>query len=248
MRQVCVLEFVEEPHSINDYKVALVRLGVKLPTGQRSKAEYQQLYDEVQQRQQGKRKQPMTPTEHATESQAKQAKQAKTVASQPPRTASAPRACRPRADAPAQQPTPPAQPQASGSTEGRPAAQRPAPAPLPRPAAVPPRQPAAVWMPARRPAAAVAVPPSLPAPPTQMFTSSASSAVGLGFTCLSPLQALVPPAWAVAPVSVPVSAPARSADDVWRERPWRAAVALLTLLVLGGAAVTVCNRGCNRVQ
>ena len=146
-----------EPHSINEYKVALVRLGIKLPTGQRSKAEYQQLYDEVQQRQQGKRKQPMTPTEPAAESQTKQAKK--------PRSASVPRATRPRTEAPAQQPTPP-QAQASSSTVGRPAARRPAPASLPRPAAVPPRQPAApprqpaaAWMPVHRPAAAVSDPP-----------------------------------------------------------------------------------------
>ena len=205
-----------EPHSINDYKVALVRLGVKLPTGQRSKSEYQQLYDGVQQRQQGKRKQPMTPTEPATGSQTKQAKK--------PRTASVPRATRPRADA--QQPTPPAQPQASSSTVGRPAARRPAPASLPRPAAVPPRQPAApprqpaapprqpaaAWMPPmHRPAAAVSVPPSLFAAPSHM-------------------PAAVPSSWAVAPVSA-----RRSAEDVWRERPWRAAVALLALVLLGGA-------------
>ena len=109
------------PQSINDYKVALVRLGVKLPTGQRSKAEYQELYDEVQQRQKGKRKQPMTPSEPATESQAKQAKKA---TSPPPRNASA--ATRPRAEAPARQPTPP--PHATSGTAGRPAAQPPAPA------------------------------------------------------------------------------------------------------------------------
>ena len=144
------------PHSINDYKVALVRLGAKLPTGQRSKAEYQQLYDEVvQQRQQGKRKEPMTPTEPAAERQTKQAKKA---TSQPPRPPLLPRATRPRAEAPAQQPTPPAQPQASSSAVGRPAAQRPAPASLPRPAAVPPRQPAPpprqLAPPPRRPAAA----------------------------------------------------------------------------------------------
>ena len=40
----------------------------------------------------------------------------------------------------------------------------------------------------------------------------------------------VPPAWAAAPVSAP-----RSAEDVWRDRPWLAAVALLALLLLGGA-------------
>ena len=203
-----------EPHSINEYKVALVRLGVKLPTGQRSKAEYQQLYDEVQQRQQGKRKQPMTPTEPAAESQTKQAKK--------PRTASVPRATRPRTEPPAQQRTPPAQTQASSSTVGRPAARRPAPASLPRPAAVPPRQPAApprqpaaVWMPVHRPAAAVTGPPSLFAAPSHMPAASAAP---------------VSPAWAVASVSA-----RRSAEDVWRERPWRAAVALLALVLLGGA-------------
>ena len=71
-----------EPHSVNDYKVALVRLGVKLPTGSRSKAEYQELYEEAQQRQHGKRKQPMTPTDPATN---RQTKQAKNAASQPAR-------------------------------------------------------------------------------------------------------------------------------------------------------------------
>ena len=227
-----------EPHSINTYKVALVRLGVKLPTGQRSKAEYQQLYDEVQQRQQGKRKEPMTPTEPAAERQTKQAKKA---TSQPPRPPLLPRATRPRAEAPAQQPTPPAQPQASSSAVGRPAAQRPAPASLPRPAAVPPRQPAppprqlappprrpaAAWMPVHRPPAAVNVPPSLFAAPRMSGAiSGAMSRPHMPAASAAP----VPPAWAAAPVSAP-----RSVEDVWRDRPWRAAFALLALLLLGGA-------------
>ena len=220
------------PHSINDYKVALVRLGAKLPTGQRSKAEYQQLYDEVvQQRQQGKRKEPMTPTEPAAERQTKQAKKA---TSQPPRPPLLPRATRPRAEAPAQQPTPPAQPQASSSAVGRPAAQRPAPASLPRPAAVPPRQlappprrPAAAWMPVHRPPAAVNVPPSLfAAPRMSSAVSGAMSRPHMPAASSAP----VPPAWAAAPVSAP-----RSVEDVWRDRPWRAAFALLALLLLGGA-------------
>ena len=70
-------------------------------------------------------------------------------------------------------------------------------------------------MPVHRPAAAVTGPPSLFAAPSHLPAASAAP---------------VSPARAVAPVSAP-----RSAEDVWRERPWRAAVALLALVLLGGA-------------
>ena len=73
-----------QPRSINDYKVALVKLGVKLPSGQHTKAEYQSLLEEAQAgRLGGKRKQPATPAEPTTERNTKRSRKAPTTASRP---------------------------------------------------------------------------------------------------------------------------------------------------------------------